>query len=253
MSTLGRVVLGVMAAVTAVLALAAVNATRSDASARARIAAVGNPSHNCHPGWVSQMKLTVRAIDRCRAREGLGPLVLPANFHRLSSGQQLFVLVNLARVNRGLPPIVGLSGPLNAVVRRGANAEADPGFPSGHFSAGGSLWAYAYTVMAADDGWMYDDGWARSAVTNTACTSPSASGCWLHREIILMRSRQRLVAGAAVRPIRQRGMPLAHSYAFEILAGYSTTHLVFTWRHELRYFAKRPRLELLKRARHRRG
>ena len=41
--------------------------------------------------------------------------------------------------------------------------------------------------LGVDYGWMYDDGWAGSAVTtlNQDCTGPGSQGCWGHRQNLL--------------------------------------------------------------------
>jgi hypothetical protein len=52
----------------------------------------------------------------------------------------------------------------------------------------GGAWAGGFqSVLAADYGWMSDDGWGGSAGTtsNVTCTSAVASGCWGHRDELL--------------------------------------------------------------------
>jgi hypothetical protein len=206
-----------------------------------------NPARNCDARPVNALTVTIRSVDRCRARENVGRLKLPTNYHRLTVPQQMLVVVDLERVNRGLAPIVGLSRTLDSLAQQGANSETDPSFPGGGYDAAGSVWAYGWNIMGADVGWMYDDGWGRSG-ENLDCTSAHSSGCWAHRDIILMRGHRDLVAGGGATTIAsgQLGVPPAHSYAFEILGGYSTRHLTFTWSHELRYFKVKPSVEPLK-------
>lgn len=233
-------------------ALAALVALACAAVAAASASAIGdvpphNPARNCDARAVNALTVTIRSVDRCRAREKVGRLKLPSNYRRLTVPQQLLVVIDLERVNRGLAPIVGLSATLDAVAQQGADNETDPSFPEGSYNAAGSVWAYAWSIMGADLGWMYDDGWGRS-VTNLACSSAHSRGCWAHRDIILMRGHSGLVAGGgAIKvPSGRRGVPPAHSYAFEILAGYSRRHLTFTWARELRYFKVKPSVEPLK-------
>ena len=47
----------------------------------------------------------IAAIDNAHAREKLPPLHLPANYYRLGPPQQQFILLNLERTYRGLPPL----------------------------------------------------------------------------------------------------------------------------------------------------
>ncbi len=47
----------------------------------------------------------IAAIDHARAQENLLPLRLPANYYHLEPPQQQFILLNLERTARGLPPL----------------------------------------------------------------------------------------------------------------------------------------------------
>jgi hypothetical protein len=185
-----------------------------------------------------RVSATVSRLDACRAKEGVGPLTLPANWHSLTPSQQQLVIIDIERVNRGLAPIVGLSASLSALAVRGAETDKDPAFPSRGFVGGGGIWAAAQSALQADYEWMYDDG-NNGFDANIDCRSGGVSGCWLHRNIILWRGDGGpLVAGAAYLRQSRYG-----SYAFEVLSGYSTAGLTFTWAHELRYFATPPRVE----------
>lgn len=196
------------------------------------------PSADCaHSQFVSW---TVANIDACRAKEGVGALRLPSNWSSLNANRQMFVLIDLERVNRGLRPIVGLSRSLNALAQQGANTASDPSFPGAGFVGGGAIWAGGASVIGADDGWMYDDG-PHGLDLNLDCPTPGASGCWGHRDVILMHKP----AGALVAGAGSSNAPGYESLAFEVLAGYSTKDLTFTWAHELHYFAATPKLEPL--------
>ncbi|HEY3841922.1 MAG TPA: hypothetical protein VGL48_01615 [Acidimicrobiales bacterium] len=149
-----------------------------------------NPSANIAPAssdWLS-------SIDTGRADEGVGPMtVSESTVSAMSVPEQIFVLVNLERIDRGLQPIQYMTNQLNLDALGGANAGSDPGFPtavngSGPVMYGGSIWAGGLTnVFEADYYWMYEDGWGGllSATSNAACNLLSASGCWGHRDIIL--------------------------------------------------------------------
>jgi hypothetical protein len=47
----------------------------------------------------------IAAIDNAHAQEKLPPLHLPANYYRLAPPQQQFILLNIERTDRGLPPL----------------------------------------------------------------------------------------------------------------------------------------------------
>jgi hypothetical protein len=146
---------------------------------------------------------SVRSLDAARARLGLGPYLLPADFVRLAPARQWLILANLDRIAYSLRPIDGLSSVLNAVALRGAMQRRDPdpgplvmrlhsqsriGFSSNW--AGGQP-----NALVAYYGWMYDDGYGSG---NLDCRTPSAPGCWGHRQDILAFPQAgRLSMGAA--------------------------------------------------------
>lgn len=132
----------------------------------------------------------VTDIDHARSLEGVGPLVLPDDWAQLSSAQQTFVLINLERVDRGLPPVAGITDDLNAIAAGAAAADTDPALSAGAMSDYDpwwwtGVWAMVVNPLAADYLWMYQDGWDGSDTTNVDCTSATADGCWGHRKNIL--------------------------------------------------------------------
>jgi hypothetical protein len=144
---------------------------------------------------------TLAAIDHARHLEGVRPLVLPRNFLRDTPADQLFVVVNLERVDRGLPPVPVLLAPLNRDARSAALANRDPVWTAARRYdnvgyAWFSNWAQgldpdgrltAANVLTMDYGWMYYDGYAgpNAPIRNELCAAPRAPGCWGHRENIL--------------------------------------------------------------------
>ena len=150
------------------------------------------PSYTNDPGCTTYI---LQAINVARADENLSPMALPSNWYSLSTTQQLFVVANLERIARGLPPYLGINAALSANAQRAAQSNADPsvaaGFLIGNDAQGdpgmGGAWAGGFAVLAADYIWMYDDGWGGSAAatSNIACTSLSAPGCWAHRDELL--------------------------------------------------------------------
>ncbi|MDE3064292.1 MAG: hypothetical protein KGJ36_01300 [Acidobacteriota bacterium] len=134
----------------------------------------------------------LRSLDAARASEGLGPLTLPTNWSSLTIPEQLFVVADLERVDRGLPPYLGLNAKLSATARAAARSGRDPLAAAGFFEARdrgtpayGSTWASGYSALGADYVWMYDDGWGGPMTPNRACTSAGAHGCWGHRDELL--------------------------------------------------------------------
>jgi hypothetical protein len=147
-----------------------------------------NPPSNIAPDssdWLT-------AIDNARAQEGVGPMnISEAALEALPTDQQVLTVVNDERTDRGLPPINYVTAQLDSYAQSGANAGADPTFPStltggAPITFGGSIWAGGLSsVLEADYYWMYDDGYSGSSTSNSACSASNPSGCWGHRDIIL--------------------------------------------------------------------
>jgi len=133
----------------------------------------------------------IAAIDNAHAAEGIAPLSLPPNFDALPPTAQLTILLDEERTERGLAPLAGVDGTLSQLAAQGAAANADPPlatvFSSGPWSVlANANWAADYATAASVYDWMYADGWGGpGATSNVACTSPSAPGCWGHRDNIL--------------------------------------------------------------------
>ena len=156
-----------------------------------------SPAH-AYPSYSNSPSCTafvLRAINHARKLEGVAPMTLPSNFQRLSVPRQLFVLADLERTARGLPPYLGLNVALMREAQRSADHKGDPSLAPG-FAVGvdkqgydgmGGTWSSGFSPLVADYYWMYDDGWAGSALRtfNAACTSPGASACWAHRDELL--------------------------------------------------------------------
>lgn len=137
----------------------------------------------------------LQALDAARKAEKVAPMELPTNWSHLDAAEQLFVLADLERVARGLPPYLGLNRALDREAEHAARLDEDPtlapGFaagvdPSGVYGLGGA-WSSAFSTLVADYYWMYSDGWggSRAATSNLACTSAAAPGCWAHRDELL--------------------------------------------------------------------
>jgi hypothetical protein len=178
----------------------------------------------------------VAAINRARAQEHVRPMMLPDNFTKLSYAEQTFVVTDLERVDRGLPPFRGITARLNQTAKQAATAQVDPA-PA--YSAVGqfvvldyqSNWTSNFGPLAADYGWMYDDGYGSY---NVDCGSPTASGCWAHRDVILTAyDRPGLISG--VGSDKQGGL-VSIAQLFVAGKGQNPT-FTYTWREALRHGA----------------
>lgn len=198
------------AALAALLGVAALVAAlgAAQATARPRAHAAGAPLVNhtlkpavlwaceTHPAAASCVNPVLAAIDGARAAEGVRPMRLPAGFGQLTLPQQLLVVSNLERTDRGLTPAIGLSRNLDQSALAAARARQDP-VPNPFFgNAFGSNWAGGVaSALAVDFLWMYDDG---PGSDNIDCRSPGDSGCWGHRHNIVYAYRAPLAMGAAI-------------------------------------------------------
>jgi hypothetical protein len=132
------------------------------------------------------MSATEQATAAARAPEGLGALVLPSNYAGLTPGEQLFVLTDIERVDRGLPPVVGMVAQLNTDAQNAAAANTDPmpspAPPGSTVLSWASNWAEAAGPLGSNYNWMYDDG---PGSGDLDCTPSSPRSCWGHRDNIL--------------------------------------------------------------------
>jgi hypothetical protein len=241
-------------------------ASRDTASAALtpRVAAVGsaharnprrNPRHNLAPkpnyqpvcfarGYHDSqcVKQELAAIRNARRHEHLKrpQLILPRNFTHLTTAEQVFVVTNLERVGRGLRPFRGLTQQLSAIARASAKSNTDPMLATRtmralHIYEYGSIWASDLGPLGADYDWMYNDGYGNAGI-NIACPTPSAQGCWGHRQNILggYGHLPTLLAGAGT------STPAGRSIS-EVLAGSNgkTPKLTYTWKKALAHGANR--------------
>ncbi len=72
--------------------------------------------------------LLLASINEAQVGEHLPGFTLPSNFADLTVTQQMFVLVNLERISRGVPPLVGLSPYLGPPAETAARDAEDPAF-----------------------------------------------------------------------------------------------------------------------------
>jgi len=131
------------------------------------------------------LNAVLQALDNAREHEGLPGFVLPTDWAGLSPEQQLYLATNLERTVRGLPPLSGLASALDASSQSAAVQAVDPAPPASFpWSSWGGNWAGAMgNPLEAIYYWMYDDGLGSN---NLDCTVSDPSGCWGHRNNVLM-------------------------------------------------------------------
>ena len=166
-------------------------------------------------------------LDKARRRAGVPPYALPADFPSLSPARQMFILVNLDRVQYGLPPITGLTGELNHDALVSGVWVADDPHPSN--TAGLNVWwpgwaGAFYNAPMAYEGWVWNDGLGSQ---NPRCTPTDHSRCWGHRHSALWKYGPVLAMGAAA----GRDSHHHRSYAYLFVGGSSsyTPTYSYTW------------------------
>jgi hypothetical protein len=190
--------------------------------------------------------LLLASINEAQAAEHLRGFTLPSNFTLLTVPQQMFVLVDLERISRGVPPLVGLSPSLGPPAQAAAREAEDPTFQpvygqvkvwypraGGMYAFGGAWSGNQVNALAAMFGWMYDDGWGGKGTTrNIACNGPTATGCWGHRDELLGEytgtTCTDCIAGGGYASPAERNW--AESYVLLLVRPVQfPTPLVFTW------------------------
>ena len=210
----------------------------------------GHPSHNivAKPSYTSAcahfhsnsptcISTALAAINHARSLEHVRPMVLPKDFAKLTFGEQTFVISHLERVDRGLRPFRGITAQLNKTATTAAQRRVDPAPTTstvGRFVVltYGSNWTANFGPLAGDYGWMYDDGYGSY---NVDCSSPGATGCWGHRDVILSTYSDKplLVSGAG--SDKQNGLV---SIAQMFVGGQGQTPtFTYTWAQALRHGA----------------
>jgi len=79
--------------------------------------------------WRRVHHYILQAIKTLGAIEGVRPMVLPSNWFSLSVPDQLFVIADLERTARGLPPYLGINDALSANAQHAAASNSDPSSP----------------------------------------------------------------------------------------------------------------------------
>ena len=149
---------------------------------------VAQPDPSCPAGLAT--------IDGDRAVEGVVPMSLPNNYSSLTPQEQLFVLTDLERVDRGIAPIEGLAAGLDGLAQAGANGHTNPAFPP-YGTSFGSSYSSQSSLIETDTLWMYDDGYGGP---NGGCTAVGNPACWLHRQIMLGQYPSPVLMGVGTGP-----------------------------------------------------
>ncbi|HUZ21836.1 MAG TPA: hypothetical protein VMU75_14830 [Acidimicrobiales bacterium] len=174
----------------------------------ADVAPSPNFTADCSPEALDDSTTCAQAIlaatANARSTEQIGPLdVALAPLLSMPLADQLFVLTDLERVSRGLPPYTALVSPLDTVALTGAANVTDPTFSTDQPMLGpatpivqwGSNMAWnTYDALGADYYWLYEDG---PGGYNIDCTTTNQSGCWGHRANILVRYPGGICGGEA--------------------------------------------------------
>ena len=179
----------------------------------------------------------VQAIGNAREQEGLSGMVLPTDWTSLNPAEQLFVVTNLERTVRGLAPLSAMASALDGAADQGAAANQDPEPPSGFpWTSWGSNWAGAVgNPLEAMYFWMYDDG---EGSGNIDCTQSNTSGCWGHRDNVLMSLNcNPCVEGDGYNATAWQGYP---SWAELLVDSTGSPQLDFSWGQVLPYLPGSP-------------
>ncbi len=154
--------------------------------------------------WAACNAIILAEINAAQAREHARRLTLPSDFLELTAAEQLFVWVDLERVARGVPPLVGLSPPLDDAAAKGLggslsfarrygpvtiaiNEQTHRYAWSGYTGSGSDIPMAGGLVFQI----MYEDGWGGpghgpfGGTLNPECNSPHSSGCWTDRDQLL--------------------------------------------------------------------
>ncbi len=162
------------------------------------------PCYQGQAGVAECDQQVLEAINHAHSVEGILPISLPANYSTLPYDVQSFIITNLERVSRGLPPAVGVTTSYDAHAVTATQTHMDvEHYTSTSFYA--SDWYGGGNALMGDYGYMYEDGWGggpngKFAFYNYDCTSATASSCWGHMQFILWNAGVPLAFGAAVGP-----------------------------------------------------
>jgi len=156
--------------------------------------------NNLGPNSADCRRAELVGLTDAHAAEGLAAPLWPASFWSLPDDQQLFILANEERVDRQLPPLLGITAQADADARAGALHDRDP--------------------KGRNQG-------------NLDCPKASAPGCWGHRQDTLFEfpstpTHSSLVFGGACVADAQYPANLSCSEIFELDSGPPSSY-TFSW------------------------
>jgi hypothetical protein len=207
-----------------VLALVCVVSGSSAATPPENIPLGSEPSSCATEGAAECERWVIGRLDAARVDIGLDAYALPGDFVSLSADRQLLILTDLDRTAYGYVPVYGLDTNLSEAAQAGVRESRDPTTPvaGGPWKGYGSVWASPGALIGYYL-WMYDDGYGGP---NSDCTSPSASGCWAHRRVVLGEEvslpQPQLMGAAAGTAARNGGAAL-------IISSNGATNAYYTW------------------------
>ena len=167
----------------------------------------------------------VTYLDQARSSLGQPAYSLPADFASLSQTQQVLILTNEDRTLYGLAPISGLTDALSQDAAGSLASDSDPQPSNSDPWAGytsNASWGDV-NMVAAYEGWMYDDG---PGSDNVDCTSSDPSGCWGHRHDILWQFGSGTLAMGAATGADSSGNT---AYTMLLMQGNASYRPVFTY------------------------
>ena len=138
------------------------------------------------------------AVNRAHALEGVRPMVLPPDYGHLCVPDQLFVAVNLERVDRGLAPFVGLTTALDQQRATRCRRRRRPSRPERGLRVGRRR--VGRRVLERSRRRLRVDVRRRLRQRQLGLWAARRPGCWGHRKGILddFGSGANLVMGAAL-------------------------------------------------------
>ncbi len=188
--------------------------------------------HNTSAPCLSQIEQATTSRSSHRGPGTDGPALELCLAH---PGGATLVVTDIERVDRGLPPFVGLVDAFDADAQAGAHGNTDPSPtqvpPGSKIIAWASNWAENGNPFGANYFYMYDDGVGSG---NVDCTTVGQAGCWGHRKNILsLADYQKLYGGTLLMGAGEAYGTFANNWASDtellVLAAGPTPPLSYTW------------------------
>ncbi len=131
-------------------------------------------------------------ITHAHAREGVKALRLPSNWLALTAVQQMFVIINFERIDRGYPAFIGPNSVLKADAVKSLKTQTIstnlPDFKVAtirNAPAIGQNYGFGSNVLGVDYVFFYDDGIGGWEQNGNQCPRASSTKCWATRDGLL--------------------------------------------------------------------